>query len=61
MHWIQIVVVSVGTVAMDYKEDCQRSDSLVLETWDITGQKFDRIQICENRVSNKKPGEFKST
>lgn len=53
--YIQIVVSSIGTVAMDLKEECGRSDNLIVETWSASG-KFDRVQVCQNKVSMKKPG-----
>ena len=55
IRFIKIVVSSIGTVAMDLKEECGRSDNLIVETWSASG-KFDRVQVCQNKVSMKKPG-----
>ena len=57
LSFIQIVVSSIGTVAMDLKEECGRSDNLIVETWSASG-KFDRVQVCQNKVSMKKPGNL---
>ena len=42
---------------MDMKEECERSDKIILETWNASRTKMDRIQICNNKVSYKKPGK----
>merc|ERR1712106_161638 len=54
----EIAVVSIGAVKMDKKENCERSDKIILETWNASRTKMDRIQICNNKVSFKKPGRW---
>ena len=42
---------------MDKKEECGRTDNVIVETWSASG-KFERVQVCHNKVSVKKPGNL---